>query len=52
MKGKHIGSSFDYFLKEEGILDEATARALPRLIDEGLNVPLPVQMSRAPAALN
>ena len=32
MKNKHIGSSFEDFLKEEGIHDEATSRAIKRLI--------------------
>jgi len=32
MKHKHIGSSFEDFLKEEGIHDEATSRAIKRLI--------------------
>ena len=32
MKHKHIGSSFEDFLKEEGIQDEATSRAIKRLI--------------------
>lgn len=27
MKNQHIGSSFDDFLKEEGILDECNAKA-------------------------
>ena len=32
MKNKHIGSSFENFLKEEGIHDEATSHAIKRLI--------------------
>jgi antitoxin HicB len=33
MKGKgRIGSSFDDFLKEEGIYEEVTARAIKRVI--------------------
>lgn len=32
MKAKNIGSSFDDFLKEEAILDEATAVAVKRVI--------------------
>jgi antitoxin HicB len=32
MKNKHIGSSFDDFLKEEGIYEEATSHAIKRLI--------------------
>ena len=37
MTNKHIGSSFDAFLAEEGLLDAAATHALQRLIDEGLN---------------
>lgn len=33
---KHIGSSFDSFLKEEGILEETHARALKRALAEQL----------------
>jgi DNA-binding phage protein len=42
----HLGSSFDSFLEQEGILEEVTARALKRVIarqlgaimkDQGLN---------------
>jgi antitoxin HicB len=32
MKCKHIGSSFDDFLKEEGIYEEATGHAIKRVI--------------------
>jgi hypothetical protein len=32
MKTKNIGSSFDDFLKEEALLDEATAVAVKRVI--------------------
>jgi antitoxin HicB len=32
MKNKHIGSSFDDFLKEEGIPEEATSHAIKRVI--------------------
>ena len=32
MKSKHIGSSFDDFLKEEGIYEEATGHAIKRVI--------------------
>ena len=32
MKNKHIGSSFDDFLKEEGIYEEATSHAVKRVI--------------------
>ncbi len=32
MKSKHIGSSFDDFLKEEGIYEEATSHAIKRAI--------------------
>ncbi|PRG49524.1 Fis family transcriptional regulator, partial [Burkholderia multivorans] len=32
MANKHIGSSFDDFLAEEGRLEEATATAMKRLI--------------------
>lgn len=32
MTNKHIGSSFDDFLKEEGMLDEATAHAMKRVL--------------------
>ena len=32
MKNKHIGSSFDDFLQEEGILAEAEATAVKRVI--------------------
>jgi antitoxin HicB len=32
MKNKHIGSSFDDFLKEEGIHEEATSHAIKRVI--------------------
>jgi antitoxin HicB len=32
MKNKHIGSSFDDFLKEEGIHEEVTSHALKRVI--------------------
>ena len=32
MKNKHIGSSFDDFLQEEGILAEAEATAVKRII--------------------
>lgn len=31
-KRKHRGSSFDSFLKEEGLLEEATAAALKRVV--------------------
>jgi antitoxin HicB len=31
-KNKHIGSSFDDFLEDEGILAEATAEAVKRLL--------------------
>jgi len=31
-KNKHIGSSFDDFLKEEGIRDEARVQAVKRVI--------------------
>jgi len=32
MRNKHIGTSFDDFLKQEGILEEATATATKRVI--------------------
>jgi antitoxin HicB len=32
MKNKHIGSAFDDFLKQEGILEEATSHAIKRVI--------------------
>jgi antitoxin HicB len=32
MKNKHIGSNFDDFLKEEGLLEEASATATKRVI--------------------
>ena len=32
MKNKHIGSSFDDFLKEEGIHEAATSHAIKRVI--------------------
>lgn len=32
MKNKHIGSNFDDFLKKEGLLEEATAAAVKRVI--------------------
>lgn len=32
MTNKHIGSSFDDFLKEEGIFEEATTHALKRVL--------------------
>lgn len=32
MTNKHIGSSLDDFLKEEGMLDEAAAHALKRVL--------------------
>ena len=32
MKNKHIGSSFDDFLEEEGIKEEVTNRAIKKLI--------------------
>ncbi len=32
MKNKHIGGHFDDFLKEEGILEEAQAAAIKRVI--------------------
>lgn len=32
MKNKHIGSNFDDFLKQEGILEETTATATKRVI--------------------
>lgn len=32
MKNKHIGSNFDDFLKEEGLLEEAQAAAIKRVI--------------------
>ena len=32
MKGKHIGSSFDDFLKEDGIYEEATGQAIRHVI--------------------
>ncbi len=31
MKHKHIGSSFESFLEEEGMLDEVAIRAIERL---------------------
>jgi antitoxin HicB len=31
-KNKHIGSSFDDFLNEEGIRDEATSQAIKRVL--------------------
>lgn len=36
-KKGHIGSSFDSFLKEEGIFEEATARAIKRVIARQLD---------------
>ena len=39
MKKKgHIGSSFDDFLKEEGLYEEVTARAIKRVIARQLGV--------------
>ena len=35
-KNKHIGTSFDDFLKEEGILEETEAAALKRVISHQL----------------
>ena len=32
MKSKHIGSSFDDFLKDEGIYEETTSHAIKRVI--------------------
>lgn len=32
MSKKHIGSSFDDFLKEEGLFEEATSHAIKRVI--------------------
>lgn len=32
MPNKHVGSNFDDFLREEGILEEATAVAIKRVI--------------------
>ena len=32
MKSKHIGSSFDDFLKEKGIYEDATGHAIKRVI--------------------
>ena len=32
MTNKHVGSSFDDFLKEEGIHEEATAHAIKRVL--------------------
>jgi antitoxin HicB len=32
MKSKHIGSAFDDFLKEDGIYEEATSRAIKRVL--------------------
>ena len=32
MKGKHIGSSFDEFLQEEGLMAETEATALKRVL--------------------
>ncbi|MBF0489966.1 MAG: XRE family transcriptional regulator [Candidatus Omnitrophica bacterium] len=32
MKNKHVGSQFDDFLKEEGILEEAQAGAIKRVL--------------------
>lgn len=32
MTNKHIGSSFDDFLKEEGIYEEVTGRAIKRVL--------------------
>lgn len=32
MTSKHLGSSFDDFLKDEGIREEATARAIKRVL--------------------
>ena len=36
-KKSHIGSSFDDFLKEEGIYEEVTARAIKRVIARQLD---------------
>ena len=36
-KNPHIGSSFDDFLKEEGIYEDVTARAIKRLISRQLD---------------
>lgn len=36
-KKGHIGSSFDSFLKEEGIFEETTARAIKRVIARQLD---------------
>ncbi|MBW1820416.1 MAG: XRE family transcriptional regulator [Deltaproteobacteria bacterium] len=32
MKGKHVGSSFDDFLQEEGLMAEAEATAIKRVL--------------------
>ena len=32
MKKKHVGSSFDSWLREEGIYEEVTARAIKRVL--------------------
>jgi antitoxin HicB len=36
-KKRHIGSSFDKFLQEEGIYEEVTARAIKRVIARQLD---------------
>lgn len=39
MTNKHIGSNFDTFLKEEGILDEAKAHAIKRVLEWQIDNP-------------
>jgi hypothetical protein len=41
-KGR-IGSSFDDFLKQEGIYEEVTGRAIKRVIARGLDVFMPAR---------
>jgi hypothetical protein len=42
-KNPHIGSSFDDFLKEEGIYEEVTARAIKRVIVRQLDALMQAQ---------
>ena len=48
-KGR-IGSSFDDFLKEEGIYEEVTARAIKRVIARQLDALMRKQASPRPSS--
>lgn len=51
MKKKNIGSSFDGFLEEEGILEEATARAQKKVLVYQLSKTMKdIKMSKAELA--